>query len=103
KELLYGAGDTFKEGERHFLQYVNGLNIPIQWVKEGMGWKKDSYSFHVLWPERNMPPGNQRSIVIYTELGGVGWLFTGDIEEEVEEMLLQHHPHLRAEFLKVGH
>lgn len=103
KKILYGKGRQFKEGEKHFLQYVAQLNIPMEWVQRGMGWKKGDFSFYVLGPEGTEEPGNNRSVVLYTELGGVKWLFTGDIEEEGEQFLLKNYPNLHAQFLKVGH
>lgn len=46
---------------------------------------------------------NNASIVIWAKLGGLTWLFTGDLEEEGEKFLIATYPDLRADVLKVAH
>lgn len=40
---------------------------------------------------------------MWAKLGGLTWLFTGDLEEEGEELLASTYPYLRADVLKVAH
>lgn len=57
----------------------------------------------VLYP---LTPGdgkNNDSIVLYGELYGKNFLFTGDLEEPGERALLAHYPSLTVDVLKVGH
>ncbi|WP_328590373.1 ComEC/Rec2 family competence protein [Niallia taxi] len=46
---------------------------------------------------------NDGSLVISARLGGLTWLFPGDIEEIGEEMLLNKKTDLKADILKVAH
>ena len=39
---------------------------------------------------------NDGSIVLYTKLGGLRWLFTGDLEADGEENLLKKNPSLSS-------
>ncbi len=53
--------------------------------------------------ERERKSENNSSIVMWAKLGGLTWLFTGDLEEEGEELLASTYPYLRADVLKVAH
>ncbi|USS92867.1 DNA internalization-related competence protein ComEC/Rec2 [Fructilactobacillus ixorae] len=46
---------------------------------------------------------NQDSMVLWGQMGGRTWLFTGDLPKAEERELLQHEPQLRANVLKLGH
>lgn len=59
--------------------------------------------FHVLSPKQNKQSDNENSLVLYTELGGKRWIFTGDAGVEIERQILQDFPRLSVEVLKVGH
>lgn len=61
------------------------------------------YAFDILGPERNLEDKNDDSLIIYTELGGKRWLFTGDISSEVEKEVTANHPGLTIDYLKVAH
>ncbi|SFE28496.1 DNA internalization-related competence protein ComEC/Rec2 [Alteribacillus iranensis] len=103
KEVIYGKGDTFKESELDFLMKAHQQNIPIDWVEQGDYWEQEGMTFHVLWPVGNEEPGNHRSVVLWAEIGGTGWLFMGDLEKEGEGDIVQQYKGLRADFLKAGH
>lgn len=59
--------------------------------------------FHVLSPKQNKQSDNDNSLVLYTELGGKGWIFTGDAGKEIELQIIRDFPRLTADVLKVGH
>ncbi|WP_339228186.1 DNA internalization-related competence protein ComEC/Rec2 [Oceanobacillus sp. FSL K6-2867] len=59
--------------------------------------------FYVLAPVDDRASSNENSIVIFTEFGGVNWLFTGDITKEEERELIQNYPNLPVDVLKVAH
>ncbi|NCT37433.1 hypothetical protein GTW56_14455 [Bacillus sp. EB93] len=59
--------------------------------------------FAVLSPFEQEENKNDSSIVLFTELGGVSWLLTGDMGEEGERELLRTFPQLQADILKVGY
>ncbi|SDI94207.1 DNA internalization-related competence protein ComEC/Rec2 [Salimicrobium halophilum] len=61
------------------------------------------YAFDILGPERDLEDKNDDSLIIYTELGGKRWLFTGDISSEVEKEVAINYPDLTVDFLKVAH
>ncbi|MPM63122.1 ComE operon protein 3 [bioreactor metagenome] len=42
-------------------------------------------------------------MVIQTSLGGFDWLFTGDLGEEGEDLLMRTYPDLKTDILKIGH
>lgn len=46
---------------------------------------------------------NDNSLVIYTTLGGLSYLFTGDISSDVENDLIKQYPNLDVDVLKVSH
>lgn len=62
----------------------------------------------VLWPPSVLPSAlgkkpNNTSVVATVEYGGKRMLFTGDIEEIVEETLVRTRADLRTDILKVAH
>ncbi|GAB3050678.1 DNA internalization-related competence protein ComEC/Rec2 [Virgibacillus ainsalahensis] len=59
--------------------------------------------FHVLAPYKNNLSPNENSLVLYTELGGKNWLFTGDIGINEEKELSRTYPYLQTDVLKVAH
>ncbi|MFD1038542.1 DNA internalization-related competence protein ComEC/Rec2 [Virgibacillus byunsanensis] len=60
-------------------------------------------AFYVLSPKVNKLTSNNNSLVLYTELGGKKWLFTGDIGKGVEEDLIKNYPSISIDVLKVAH
>ncbi len=46
---------------------------------------------------------NSSSLVLYLSLLGKSFLFMGDAPKEIEKQIIQDHPDLRADILKVGH
>ncbi|SDI85024.1 DNA internalization-related competence protein ComEC/Rec2 [Alteribacillus bidgolensis] len=103
RQILYGKGSDFNQEELDFLTFVQHKRIPIKFVKNGNYWKEGKAQFQVLLPEGNEETGNERSIVIRAVIGGVTWLFTGDLEKEGEQALLKKYPKLQADILKIGH
>ncbi|WP_158737484.1 DNA internalization-related competence protein ComEC/Rec2 [Alteribacillus sp. YIM 98480] len=103
RQILYGKGNDFKQEELDFLTFMQHKRIPINFVKNGNYWKEGKAQFQVLLPEGNEETGNERSIVLRAVIGGVNWLFTGDLEENGEQVLLKKYPRLQADILKIGH
>ncbi|MGL4953671.1 MAG: ComEC/Rec2 family competence protein, partial [Culicoidibacterales bacterium] len=46
---------------------------------------------------------NNHSLVLLSQIGGLNWLFTGDIERSVEQQLVAAYPNLAVDVLKVAH
>ncbi len=68
--------------------------------------QKMEYPTHesvAILPMENSDSKNNQSLVLYVKLGEDTWLFTGDIEKEAEQQLIQRYPNLHADYLKVAH
>ena len=61
------------------------------------------FVFHILAPLAPGEGGNEDSLVIQTSIGGLDWLFTGDLGEKGEEVLMRTYPDLKTDVLKIGH
>ncbi len=72
-------------------------------VKRGDLIEVADQQFYVLGPEIDHASSNENSIVMFTEFGGVNWLFTGDISKAEEWELVQIYPELSVDVLKVAH
>ncbi len=103
KEMLYGKSDKLEEDEKQFLNEAHLKNLKITFVARGEKWTKDGFPFYILGPTGTESSKNDRSIILYTKLGGLTWLFMGDAEQEAESNLLKYGRHLQADILKVGH
>lgn len=77
--------------------------VKIREVREGESWSINGAEFFVLAPIGKENSENNASIVMLAKLGGLTWLFTGDLEEEGEKFLVATYPELRADVLKVAH
>lgn len=62
-----------------------------------------SIDLALIHPIKTVEDSNDTSLVIYTKLGKDGWLFTGDLEETGEQILMKQYPKLSVDILKVGH
>ncbi|NSL50264.1 DNA internalization-related competence protein ComEC/Rec2 [Calidifontibacillus erzurumensis] len=106
KEVMLGRNEIFSMDNAllNILGDDERANRPIiQFVKKGDYWNEAGLTFYVLGPDGTEFNGNDRSIVLFTKLGGLRWLFTGDLEKEGEWKLLQAYPYLKTDVLKVGH
>ncbi|MEB1808157.1 MAG: DNA internalization-related competence protein ComEC/Rec2 [Bacillaceae bacterium] len=103
KEIVYAYGPVEGEFERYLLTEFQQRGTNIQFAKEGMGWTVARSDFRVLSPQGNEDSLNNRSIVLYSTLGGIRWLFTGDLEESGEARLIRDFGELDVDILKAGH
>jgi competence protein ComEC len=103
KEIVLGSKKVYDEKEQQVANIANEKQIPVKIVKSGDRWNVGDISFFVLSPKGDEREKNDQSIVVYTKLGGKTWLFTGDMEEEREQKLLEEYPRLQADVLKAGH
>lgn len=81
-------------------------NIPVLFVEAGNHWTSRDAGFQILAPiaDADYSSGeNDGSLVISARIGGLTWLFPGDIEEIGEEMLLIKKTDLKADILKIAH
>ncbi|MBO1003460.1 DNA internalization-related competence protein ComEC/Rec2 [Pseudogracilibacillus auburnensis] len=78
-------------------------NVPVTYAAFNERMIRNSQAFHVLSPEKDKHDDNENSLVLYTELGGKSWLFTGDIGKETEKGIVKKFRNLQIDVLKVGH
>ena len=78
-------------------------NIPVIGVSKGMYWRAGNSLFYIVAPEKFVEASNDASVVILAEIGGKRWLFTGDLEKEGENRLIDDYKSLQVDVLKVGH
>ncbi|RAK22455.1 competence protein ComEC [Anoxybacillus vitaminiphilus] len=105
KELLIGTGGNEDQLQEKLVKTAKRHHVSVREISRGEKWSAAGISFYVLSPSKTESEAgkNNRSIVLYTNLGGLTWLFTGDLEESGEQELLHAFPSLRADVLKVGH
>lgn len=75
----------------------------ITTVKAGTTLNEQSPVLHVIHPQQDQTDKNEDSIVIWSEIGGKRWLFTGDAGTVSEKEWMSRYPKLKADILKVGH
>lgn len=103
EKVLYSIGEVTGAFEQELLLFLRQQGSKIIFVKEGDRWEQGNDYFYILSPKGNELSLNNRSIVIYARLGGLNWLFTGDLEEEGEYRIINEYPTLPVDILKVGH
>lgn len=91
------------ETETAWFKRAESLGIQIKRVPSGSTWGNAPLYLKALWPTEFQPTSNNRSLVLFARLGGVNWLFTGDLEKDGEKGLLELHPNLHIDILKAGH
>ncbi|MDL4841479.1 DNA internalization-related competence protein ComEC/Rec2 [Aquibacillus rhizosphaerae] len=84
-------------------QKISSNNIEILKMKSGNKLTVSDHVFHVVSPDKVYGSTNANSLVLLTELGGLTWLYTGDIDNEVEKSLIDLYPNMKFDILKVAH
>lgn len=91
------------DNEKALFQKAEHNHIAIKKVRAGDTVQYKHDRFDVLSPFSMSADPNNGSIVLAAKLGGVSWLFTGDLEKEGELNLLNHDHRLSTDVLKIGH
>jgi len=103
-QIIFPAYEDPSELEKELIVLANAKRIPYLFTSAGMGWTAGGTTFNILSPMKGMSTErNDSSIVLWTRLGGLTWLFTGDLEKTGEEKLLARYKSLQADVLKAGH
>lgn len=102
REILLSPQSWRQPVMQELLQAASEKNVPIREVKDGDGWEKKAARFRIVYPYGPGEGANNDSLVLYAEIGAKKWLFTGDLEKEGEEMLLERYQ-FHVDVLKVGH
>ncbi len=103
KEVIVGKKRLYGELEEESKRLALKKGIAVRTVTAGDTWKSGAYQFTILAPAHEARNENDYSIVLYTEMGGKRWLFTGDLEANGEESLVKRYGSIPADILKVGH
>lgn len=91
---------------RSTLALIDSLGIVLCYTEPGMQIRLDRKSIiTVLWPPADHAAYslNNASVVLQLNHGNIRCLFTGDLEYQGERALLEVHPDLRSQILKIGH
>lgn len=102
-EVVLGRKNSYSDMEQHILQEAQQKGIRIALAGNGMKWRNGDAYFEVLSPFGEEGKENDQSVVLRARVGGLIWLFTGDLEERGEDQLIQSYSNLSADVLKVGH
>jgi competence protein ComEC len=103
KELILPYGSNRSTLENEIIHLAEEKKTTVIFVKNGMSWKENGSSFKIVNPIIEHEDRNDNSVVIHVKLGGLFWLFTGDLEEQGEERILREYPTLPVDVLKIGH
>ena len=111
KNIIIGKQFEISENYKEFMKIVKEKNIKVYIVKEGqkINIEKNLY-FYVLWPSSeeaiNENSINNNSLVCKMQYLNFSILFTGDIEELAERIILEKYSNtniLKSTVLKVAH
>lgn len=105
KKIVIGYPSMEDELVQELLAVAKVRGIPIHPVKQGDELVISRRNkLKVLHPSHSSyQSSNDGSIVLVGDIGGLRWLFTGDLEEVGEKELLQTYPYLKTDVLKVSH
>lgn len=103
KEMILPLGFLRGEFEQKIVDKArfNGTRLTV--LKSGEIVNDPYFKMKILSPIELSESKNDDSLVIFAKIGGLRWLFTGDMENEGEKRILQQYKGLRADVLKVGH
>lgn len=100
---LYMAQGLIKNPS--FRKRIDGRVGQTQLVEllAGMHIKGKQIDFQVLYPFQAGRGKNEDSLCLTTKIKNRRWLFTGDLGQEGEKVLMQTYPNLRVDYFKLGH
>lgn len=92
----------YYELDEEELFVLNENNIQVKRIKASQNINIRDQQFFALAPFHNENSENDNSLVIFSELGGKFWLFTGDIGKDIERQIASEYD-LAVDILKVAH
>lgn len=102
-QIIIPVGFERGELEGKIIKKAYEKGIIIKEVQSGDQLKFKNTSFHVVSPKTLTESKNNDSLVLWAEIGGLRWMFTGDAEINSEEQIIKSYPSLKADVLKIGH
>ena len=100
KEILVSPGSLTKN---EFVKTLKTTGSRVTILKAGGHLPIMGTNLWCLYPHAVGDGGNNDSLVLYGQLLGQRFLFTGDLEAQGEEQLLATYPDLQVDILKAGH
>ena len=102
------VSEQFEENDiyKQIVSMAKKKNIRIIYVKIGNQLNIDGIKITMLHPQKELMSDNainNNSIVCKVEYKSFSMLFTGDIEKEAEELILDKNINLKADILKIAH
>lgn len=98
---IYFNSNTLKELEKELYLLALTKNIKTTFLKYQSCFLVSTYQFCNL--NQVYSDENQASLVLFANIHNYQFLFTGDIDWEVETFLINKYPNLQVDFLKVAH
>ncbi|MCP1638436.1 competence protein ComEC [Streptococcus gallinaceus] len=86
-----------------FVETLRKTGAHVDAVEAGHQFSIFGSNLQVLYPFGAGDGGNNDSVVLYGQLLDKRFLFTGDLEKEGEEQLIEAYPDLAVDVLKAGH
>jgi len=102
KVIASGKVHTSKTYEK-YLTKIDHKNISFDVGRKGDQFNIGEVEFTILHPDNTEYDLNNSSVVILMQYKKTKFLFTGDIEIEVENKILEGNVNINSHFLKVGH
>ena len=106
KNLFLPINNTLDENYETLLNIAKDKNIPIYFLQNGDSLTLGkNLNFDVLHPNKEFldKGDNNNSLVLKLNYNNNSVLFTGDIEKQAEEFLLNNNKNLKSDILKVAH
>lgn len=94
---------NFYELDEEELLLLDRANVQLRRMDAFQNININNHQFVVLAPFGNEGNENDNSLVLYSEIGGKNWLFTGDIGDEVERKIIRTYDNIAVDVLKVAH
>ncbi|HZG70685.1 MAG TPA: DNA internalization-related competence protein ComEC/Rec2, partial [Chondromyces sp.] len=102
KEVIISPGSEKKEVMKRVVKTAHREKAIVKYGAAGQQWREGDAEFQLIYPADFDYEGNNDSLVLFAKLGGLAWLFTGDLEEEGEKTIITTFE-IRADVLKIGH
>ncbi|MFB4161782.1 DNA internalization-related competence protein ComEC/Rec2 [Geomicrobium sp. JSM 1781026] len=103
-KMYFPDVDIAEDAERSLITKALDKGVELQLISDGYTWQSREAIFRVLHPgDGPMHNRNDASIVLDAYVGGMRWLFTGDLEEDGEKQVIERYPNLKTDILKAGH
>lgn len=106
KNLFLPINNTLDENYETLLNIAKDKNIPIYFLQNGDSLTLGkNLNFDVLHPNKEFldKDDNNNSLVLKLNYNNNSVLFTGDIEKQAEDFLLDNNKNLKSDILKVAH